>query len=109
MVFKKGGADLDVNQRIRKLMDERGWTEYKLAKVSDLSQSTISNLFNRNTVPSITTLEAICQGFGVSLSQFFAEEDMVELSKEQRELFSRWVALTAEQKQLLYALIRNMK
>ncbi|WP_308207479.1 helix-turn-helix transcriptional regulator [Acidaminobacter sp.] len=100
---------LDVNERIRQLMIEKGWSEYKLAKSSNLSQSTISNIFKRNTVPSVSTIEAICFGFGISLSQFFAEDDLIELSEEQKKLFSKWVALTAEQKELLYNLIKNLK
>ena len=97
------------NDRIRQLMQERNWTEYRLAKESQLSQSTIANLFNRNTVPSVTTLEAICKGFGITLAQFFSEGNMVELTGEQKELFDRWVTLTKEQKQLLFDLIRNLK
>ena len=45
---------MDTNQRLRRLLDERGWTEYKLSKVCGLSQSTLANIFKRNTVPSIT-------------------------------------------------------
>ena len=66
---------MDTNQRLRRLLDERGWTEYKLSKVCGLSQSTLANIFKRNTVPSITTLEVICKGFGITLSQFFADGD----------------------------------
>ena len=100
---------MNTNERIRHLMDEREWTEYRLAKESGLSQSTIANLFKRNTVPSVSTLEAICSGFGITLSQFFCEGNIVELSDDQKELFNRWVKLTKEQKKLLLELIRNMK
>ena len=62
---------MNTNERILQLLKERNWTEYRLAKESGLSQSTISNLFKRNTTPSIPTLEAICNGFGITLSQFF--------------------------------------
>lgn len=61
---------MDVNGRIRQLMKERSWSEYRLAKMSGLSASTLSNLFTRNTTPSIGTLEAICKGFGITLGQF---------------------------------------
>ena len=71
---------MDTNQRLRRLLDERGWTEYKLSKVCGLSQSTLANIFKRNTVPSITTLEVICKGFGITLSQFFADGEMVEMT-----------------------------
>jgi len=97
------------NDRIRQLMHERNWTEYRLAKESSLSQSTIANLFKRNTVPSVTTLEAICGGFGITLAQFFSEGNIVELTNEQKDLFNKWVSLTGEQKQLLLELIRQLK
>ena len=38
----------NAQQRIRQLMDERGWTIYRLAQESKLSQTTISNIFKRN-------------------------------------------------------------
>ena len=76
---------MDALERIKNLMSERGWTEYKLAKEAELPQSTISTLFSRNNLPSIPTLEAICQGLGITMSQFFAEGELVELTKEQRE------------------------
>lgn len=100
---------MNTNERIRRLMDERGWTEYRLAKEAGLSQSTIANIFRRNTVPGVTTLEAICNSMGITLAQFFSDGNMVELTSEQEDLFNRWVSLTKEQKALLYELIKNMK
>ena len=76
---------MNTNERIVALMRERGWTEYRLAKESGLSQSTIANLFQRNTIPSISTLESICTGFGITLAQFFSDGNFVELTDEQVE------------------------
>ena len=104
-----GGIYMTANERIRQLMHERNWTEYRLAKEADLSQSTITNLFRRNHVPSIPTLEAICRGFGITLSQFFSESNFVELTEEQKALFDKWITLTAEQKSLLLELVKNLK
>ena len=84
---------MDTLQRLHQLLDERGWTEYRLAKKCGLSNSTIANIYHRNTIPSISTLEAICTSFGISLSQFFAEGEMVELTPELKELFDNWVSL----------------
>lgn len=100
---------MDAKVRIRELMAERQWSEYRLAIASGLSQSTVANIFNRNTTPSISTLEAICQGFGITLSQFFAEGDLVELSEDQQEMFRAWSSLTKEQKHVLDQLIKIMK
>lgn len=96
---------MDAHQRLRQLLDERGWTEYRLSKNCGLSESTLANIFRRNTVPSIATLEAICKGFGITLSQFFADDDMVELTPELKQLFDHWVTLTPEQKSAVYTMI----
>lgn len=98
---------MDVLERLRVLLDERGWTEYRLAKECGLSESTIANIFRRNRVPSITTLESICNGFGITLSQFFADGDMVELTPQAKELFDNWVTLTPEQKNAVLTMVRT--
>ena len=100
---------MDAKARIKELMEDRGWSEYRLAIASGLSQSTVANIFNRNTTPSVATLESICNGFGITLAQFFAEGDMVELTEEQKEMFSAMSALTREQKDMLAQLILVMK
>ena len=101
---------MNAQKRIRELMDEHNWTEYRLAKECGLSQATISNLFRRNNSPSISTLEAICKAFDISLAQFFCETNtLVALSEEQKQLFDAWITLTPEKKQILLELIKILK
>lgn len=103
---------MDSKERIRNLMKERNLTEYRLAKLSGLSQSTISNIFVRNTAPTVPTVEAICAGLGITLSQFFSEsniEKAVYLSQEQVELFNNWLSLTVEQKKVVKDIIHLFK
>mgnify|MGYP002733533738 CR=1 FL=1 len=99
---------MDVHVRLRQLLQERGWTEYRLSKECGLSQSTIGNIFRRNNVPSIATLETICKGFGITMSQFFAEGEMVEFTPELKELFDNWVNLTPNQKAAVLQLLKAM-
>ena len=99
---------MDIHARLKKLLNERGWTEYKLAKTCGLSESTIANIFRRNTMPSIPTLEAICNGFNITLSQFFADAEMVELSPDLKELFDNYISLTPEQKKSVLQLMQTM-
>lgn len=101
---------MDVLARIKQLMDARNWTTYRLAKESGVQQSTLNNLWRRNNVPSIITLEEICKGFGISMSEFFAvhlDEDF-ELTAEQQELLDCWAKLTREQKSALLTLLRAL-
>lgn len=99
---------MDTNERLRRLLSERGWTEYRLAKVAGLNQSTIANIFRRNSVPSISTLEAICTALGITLSQFFSDAEMVELTPDLKELFECWRNLTPTQKSAAVQMIKAM-
>ncbi len=99
---------MDVIERLKQLTEERGWSEYKLVKMCGLPSSTISNIFHRNTIPSIPTLEIICKGFGITLSQFFSEGDMVSLSKEQEQMLRLWSYLSEEQQESLCDFLRTL-
>ena len=96
---------MDAQRRIKELMEERKWTDYRLAKESNLSYSTVTNMFNRNNAPTLPTLEAVCQAFGITLAQFFAEGEETQLTEEQQILFSKWSTLTDRQKQILLDLM----
>ncbi len=100
---------MDTKSRIKELMDKRGWTIYELSQRSGLAQTTISNMWKRNTEPTILSLRALCSGFGITLSQFFAEGDMVELTPDQKAFFTHWSALSADQKEMLMNLVSSMK
>ena len=77
---------------------------------SGLSHSTVTIMFKRNIEPKIQTLEAIGDGFGITLSQFFAEgEEAVILTDEQREIFATWSLLSPKQKSLLLEFLGTMK
>lgn len=99
---------MDVHARLQQLLRERGWTEYRLSKACGLAQSTIGNIFRRNTVPSLATLETICRGFGITMSQFFAQDDMVELTSDLKEVFDAWVCLEPRQKQAALQMLKAM-
>lgn len=85
--------------KIKILMEARGWTAYRLANEAGLTESTIQNLFRRNGIPTLPTLEAVCSAFGITLAQFFAEDDMIEYTPELKRLIEAWTPLTPEQKE----------
>jgi len=100
---------MDLLDKIKQLRDERSWSNYRLAKESHMSEGSLNNLFRLNYLPTIPTLEAICKGFGISLSQFFAEEnEAVVLSEEQKEMLGIWAALNKEQKAALLEFLKKI-
>lgn len=98
---------MDTLERLRQLQKQRGWTDYRLARESGLSDSTIINIYRRNALPSIPTLEAICRAFGLTLSQFFADGELVELTPELNQLFDQWKTLTPEQKRVTMEVVQT--
>ena len=100
---------MKVTERIEMHMAKRGWTRYRLGKESGLSQSTLAHVFREDSEPTISTLETICSTLGVTMSQFFAEGDLVALTEEQKELLERWGTLTPRQKKLILELMENMQ
>lgn len=96
----------DTLLKIRKMMEQRDWTVYQLAKESSIAYSSLNNLFQRNTEPTLPTLRKICAGLGVSLSEFFSDEPTpvkLEYSAEERNLISLYQSLKLPDKKLLYA------
>ncbi len=96
---------MDVLERLHRLMDEHGWTMYRLAKKSGLTESTIANIYRRNTMPSLVTLESICQGFGITLAQFFSDEDTADFFPAISKEYMSWQVMTQEQKTAILAVM----
>jgi len=90
---------MDVLGKITALRLGRSWSEYQLAERSGLTQSTISSWYRKNLIPSIPSLERICNAFDITLSQFFLEEnaETVPLKPEQTALINASNKLTPEQ------------
>ena len=89
--------DSDIIMRIKTLCDARSWTFYRLAKESGITYSTLCTMLHKANVPSIPTLTKICNGFGITLAEFFDEgNDSVLLSCKEKEHLSQWNLLSAE-------------
>lgn len=90
---------MDILKRIVDLRKERNWTEYQLAERSGLTQSTISSWYRKNMLPTIPSLSKICDAFGITLSEFFLEDEdkSVMLNEQQVRLIYSAAKLNSEQ------------
>ncbi len=101
---------MDVLKKIKDLLSEKEWSVYKLSVKSGIPQSTLANMFSRNNLPTIPTLELICNAFGITMSDFFKEaSDDSEPPDNTKEMIRRYTALTDQQKGLILELVKNMK
>lgn len=94
---------MDVLERIEELRKEKGWSINYLAMESGLTQSTLNNLYSRNSEPKISTLRAICSAFGITLADFFKEEESED------ELIRRVKCLSKENKNALLQILKNIE
>ena len=77
-----GVCDLVV-MRIYELCKERGITPNALSYMSGISQSTIKSILNGESKnPGIVTIKKICDGFEISLIDFFNTEEFLNLEQE---------------------------
>lgn len=105
-------TEQDVLNRIQELIQFKHWSVYKLAQESDLPYSSLNNIFNRKTCPSIITLEKICNGLGISLSEFFNFTEIPfhsdNITLEQQELINAYSSLSNKDKELLQTYLRGL-
>lgn len=74
---------LEVKNRILLLCEQKSMTINKLATESGLSPSSLKNiLYGKSKNPGIVTLKLICEGLGISLSEFFDTEIFKGYDKE---------------------------
>lgn len=96
-----------VIERIEELCSEKKMSRYRLAQKSGIAQSSISTLLNRKSVPTIQTIDKICDGFGITLAQFFSGTP-VDLTKEQKLVLDTWNKLDEQEKMLVNAYIQGL-
>ena len=92
----------DILSAITQYRLERGWSEYQLAEHSGLPQTTISSWYRKNALPSIPSLEKICNAFDITISQLIAEDDdPITLTPAQKKLLESWSRLSKEQQMIV--------
>ena len=67
----RGGIKMDTVKRVEQLAEERRLSVSELAKRCGVNKSTLFSSKSRNGQLSVDTIELICNGIGISLSEFF--------------------------------------
>ena len=100
---------INVLERITYYRKLKNWTEYQLAEASGLTQSTISSWYRKNMLPSIPSLEKICNAYGITLSQFFMiETDNISLTTLQKDLLVEISHFSIEQQKALLVFFKTL-
>ncbi|MBQ7778876.1 MAG: helix-turn-helix transcriptional regulator [Clostridia bacterium] len=72
-----------VKNRILQLLEQKNMSIYKLAIESAVSPSSIKNiLYGKSINPGIVTLKMLCDGFGITIVEFFDTDEFRNLEQE---------------------------
>ena len=72
-----------VRQRIEELCQQQNLTVNKLSNISGVTQSTVNNIVSgRNRSATISTIKKLCDGFGITIQEFFESDLFSDLEQE---------------------------
>lgn len=72
-----------VKNRIVFLCEQKKMTINKLAVEAGVAPSTVKNiLYGKSTNPGVVTIKMLCDGLGITLSEFFDTEEFKKLEQE---------------------------
>lgn len=72
-----------ISKKIDKICKERNISVNKLASMSLLTQSTVEHLVNGDSKnPKLLTIIRICDGLGMTLHEFFADDLFRKMDRE---------------------------
>lgn len=72
-----------VKNRLLMLCEEKGMSIHRLAMESAVPPSTVKNiLYGKSQNPGIVTIKMLCDGLGISLTEFFDTEEFRTLEQE---------------------------
>lgn len=81
-------------------------------KKQDIPYSSLNNIIHRRTCPTIATLEKLCKGLNITLSDFFDFElyplQNENLTPEEDELINKYRALTKNKQERLQAYLDGL-
>ncbi len=73
-----------------------------MAQEADIPYGTLAAMFQRGTPPKVDTLQSICNAFGITLSQFFLENEESEiLNENEKEMLKVFRRLSPKQQKAL--------
>ena len=103
------GRNMDkMLEKLDHLRKEKGLSVFKLTEQAGLSENTVYNWYKKKSQPTIYALKAVCDVLGVSLSYFFAENTLENITAQEEALLRDFRSLNDEQKDLYVKLLNEL-
>ena len=95
-------------EKLKIYMKAKGLTIYKLTEMSDLSENTIYNWYNKGSEPTLKALYSICKILEISMAELFTENDNEILSLKEKSIISNYRELSESRKELVVKLLSEL-
>ena len=87
----------DIGEKIKRLREGKGLAKNALANLAGISSNYVADIEKGDKCPTVETLSYICFALGLTLKEFFSEEETTggdkvsALSKKQREALNAFL------------------
>jgi transcriptional regulator with XRE-family HTH domain len=99
---------MDFSLRLTLARKKLGISKNRLAKLTGLSQPYITELESGRKKPALATVEKLCSALGLSLAEFFAENDQEpDIPSDLRHMLNVARRLTPRQRKLLLEIMEE--
>jgi transcriptional regulator with XRE-family HTH domain len=100
---------MDIAKKIKQVREAKGMTAKQVISAVDMGAAMYSRIETGKTEPSLTTLEKIAKALGVSLSDFFANDDkMADVNSYDGSLMEKVKAIEAlndDEKKTVFSIV----
>ena len=101
---------MDIINRINELCEERGISKYRLSQLTGISQSAFSKMNRQQSSLTIENIKRICDALGISLAQFFSDDqNYPDLTEDQKNLIDFWNLLSLSKREFVLDMMKKLK
>jgi len=97
---------INVTERIRELMNLKGWSPYELSNQTGISTNAIYDWFKIGATPTMQNIVKICEAMEISLETFFCGGNY-KYTDEENKILQEWFALSDLEKQTILKLMET--
>ena len=90
---------MNVSKRLKQLREKTKTSQNQLSKKSGVAQSAIHKIESESIRPSVDVVERLCNALGITLSEFFQEDE--DVHPDIRRLMNQAQKLSPEQRKAL--------
>lgn len=98
---------MDIVKRINDLLGSKDWSIHQLSLESDVPRSVLYRVMAHEVSPTYETIIKICDGFSITISEFFNEEKTPQA--DEVLLLNRYRSLDKNSKKVILIMIDNLK